>query len=206
VEFETILAVLKVLLSMQYFAIWLIMFLDATVSPLPGETLLVFAGYLIYLGQLNMFYVVLAAAIGSTLGALVVYELARAKGEEWLLKYGRFVFLKREDISTTKRWFAKHGQLAVIFGRFIPMISQLISIPAGLAKMSRAKFLLYTFAGSFVYLSIVTYIFYLAGGEWNIILQYLEPIQLALTIIVGAFFIAVIAKGIVRRWKDINSN
>jgi membrane protein DedA with SNARE-associated domain len=203
-ELETIFAILKMLLNLQYFAIWLAMFLDATISPIPGETILVFAGYLIYLGQLNMFYVALAAALGTTVGAWVIYELSRGMGEAWLLRYGKW-FVSSEDIERTKHWFKRRGHKTTFFGRFIPMISQLVSIPAGLAKMPRWKFLLYTFAGSFLYNALLTFFFYLLGREWEVVLQYLEPIQMIVGIVAGVLIVMFLVRRLIRRSKQFAS-
>jgi membrane protein DedA with SNARE-associated domain len=189
-ELDFIISVLRALLEWKYLAVGLAMFLDGTVLPVPGETILIFAGYLMYLGQMDPLLVI------AVLAAMLWYEISRKFGETALIRFGKYVLINKEHIKYARKWFEKHGHKAVLIGRCIPMVSQFISIPAGIAKMDRGKFILYTAAGSFLWYAVLTYFFYWVGSKWDVALKYVQPLQLIGSILLGCVVVAFLIKKI----------
>lgn len=201
-EFTTILALVRTMLEWKYLIIIAAMFLDGTISPIPGEVVLILAGYLLYLGQMNFLLTVLSAVLGSLLAAILLYELSRRYGERIIRRYGRYLFLSERRLAQAERWFRKYGERTVFIGRLLPVVSQLISIPAGIAKMNRLKFLLYTAAGSAIWYSLVTAFSWWLGSRWDIALLFIKPFQLAALLIIGCVAIAVIVRKLFGRQID----
>ena len=148
--------------SMGIFGVALLMAIENVVLPLPSELIMPLAGFAASRGKMSLAGVILAGTVGSVLGALPLYHLARTAGEQklkhWVTKHGRWLMLRPADLDKPKRWFAKHGSLAVIIGQIIPGVRGLISLPAGYAKMNVLAFLLYNFIGTIVWCGVLAYI------------------------------------------------
>jgi membrane protein DedA with SNARE-associated domain len=144
--------VMRVIYSAGYPAIVLLMFVENIFPPIPSELIMPLAGYMVSRGQFSIVGVVAAGTVGSILGALPLYYLGRGLGEERLKrladKHGRWLTVSRRDIERAKRWFDRHGWAAVVFCRLVPGVRSLISIPAGVDRMSLPVFLACTSAGS----------------------------------------------------------
>ena len=123
--------------------------------------------------------VIIAGTIGSVLGALPLYYLARTVGEEklkhWVTKHGRWLLLRPGDLEKPKRWFSKHGNFAVIIGQIIPGVRGLISLPAGYAKMNVFLFLLCNFIGTIVWCAVLAYVGQELGVHFKAVHKYLGP-------------------------------
>ncbi|WP_407541389.1 DedA family protein [Deinococcus radiomollis] len=136
--------------TLGYLGIVLLMVLENL--PLPSELILPAAGFAAAHGDLNLPLVVLAGALGSVLGTLPLYHIGRAVGEEQLVKwadrYGKWLTLSGKDLRRADDWFDRHGPRAVLFGRMVPGIRSLLSLPAGMSEMALPKFLLYSSVGS----------------------------------------------------------
>jgi membrane protein DedA with SNARE-associated domain len=128
--------------------------------------------------KLSLIGIITAGTIGSVLGSLPLYYGGRLLGEERLKeiadKYGRWLTISRKDIGRAKRWFDRHGGLAVLICRLVPGIRSLISIPAGVARMNLASFLLYTFIGTPIWTALLAYLGYFLGSNFGEIGQYLD--------------------------------
>ncbi len=148
------------LTHLNYWTITLLMTIESSFIPFPSEIVVTPAAYKAAEGDLNIVFVVVFATIGANLGALINYYLAYFVGRPIVYKFaasrlGRLCLLDVEKVQKAEKFFDKHGAISTFIGRLIPGIRQLISIPAGLAKMKLAPFLLYTTLGA---------------GLWNIIL------------------------------------
>ncbi|MEM5815322.1 MAG: DedA family protein [Candidatus Aenigmatarchaeota archaeon] len=141
-------------------------FIETIFPPIPSEIILPLAGYLIHSKNLEVFgllYGIFFATIGITIGALIYYFLSRTLGRKFIEKYGKYFFIDRKKLRAAEKWFKKYGTKAVLFGRMIPGIRELVSIPAGLLRMNLGEYIFYTFLGSFVWSLFLITLGYLFG-------------------------------------------
>jgi membrane protein DedA with SNARE-associated domain len=160
--------------DMGYWGIFLLMFLESTFFPFPSEIIMIPAGYLAYKGEMNLYLVVIVGILGSVGGALFNYYLAMHFGRKFLLKYGKYFFIKEETLDKLEAFFTKHGELSTFNGRLIPGIRQLISLPAGLARMNIVKFSLYSALGAGIWVIVLVALGYLLGSNEELISEYLH--------------------------------
>ena len=160
--------------DMGYWGIFLLMFLESTFFPFPSEIIMIPAGYLAYQGEMNVSLVIFIGILGSLLGALFNYYLAMHFGRKFILKYGKYFFIKEETLDKLEAFFTKHGEVSTFNGRLIPGIRQLISLPAGLAKMNIARFSLYSALGAGIWVVVLVALGYLLGSNEALISEYLH--------------------------------
>jgi len=177
---------------MGYWGIFLLMFLESTFFPFPSEIIMIPAGYLAFKGEMNVYMVVFVGILGSVLGALFNYYLAMHFGRKFILKYGKYFFIKEETLDKLEAFFLKHGEVSTFNGRLIPGIRQLISLPAGLARMNIAKFSLYSALGAGIWVVVLVALGYLLGSNEELISEYLHTatlITLASVAFITIFYI-----------------
>ncbi|MFP4514797.1 MAG: DedA family protein [Parcubacteria group bacterium] len=179
--------------KLDYWNITFLMTIESSFIPFPSELVIPPAAYLAQQGQLNLILVIVFGILGSLLGALINYVLAITLGRKILYnlvktKVARSLLLTELKLKKSEQYFLKHGERSTFFGRLIPVIRQLISIPAGLAKMNIFKFCLYTFLGSSIWVIILALSGYYFAQEQALILLYYKEI---------VFFILVIALAII---------
>ncbi|HKZ45463.1 MAG TPA: DedA family protein [archaeon] len=156
--------------SLGYVGVFIGMLIETVFMPLPSEVVMPLAGYVAsisgigYIGLLGM---IIAGTFGTVVGAIIIYYAAFTAGRHFLVRYGKYMFVDEKKLSVAERWFDKHGKMAIFLGRMAPGIRELISIPAGLSKMDIKEFLLFTFAGSFVWTSVLGLVGYLLGESWG---------------------------------------
>lgn len=158
--------------AMGYTGIFLLMALESSIVPIPSEIIMPPAGYLVQQGQMNMALVILSGTLGSLFGAYLNYFAAHYLGRPFLLKYGHYVLITEDHFRRVEDYFASHGEISTFIGRMLPVIRHLISLPAGLAGMNHFKFSVYTLLGSFIWVSILTWIGYFLGHNEALIRQY----------------------------------
>ena len=180
---------LNLMNQMGYLGIFLLMILENLFPPIPSELIMPSAGFAASpeQGQLNIFGVVLAGALGSVVGTLPLYYIGKVFGEEraiaWADRYGKWLTVSGEDIRKADDWFDQHGTKAVLFGRMVPGIRSLLSLPAGVSGMPLPKFLLYSFLGSGIWAGLLAAAGYFLGENYDRVEQYVGP---ASKIILGA--------------------
>jgi membrane protein DedA with SNARE-associated domain len=152
---------------MGYSGIVLLMAIESACIPLPSEIIMPFSGYLVSTGQMNLWLVGLAGAVGCVLGSLVAYWVGSKGGRPLIEKYGRFVLVSRHDLDMADRWFASHGEIIVFVSRLLPAIRTFIAFPAGVARMNLKRFIIYTFAGSLPWCLGLAYVGQKLGEKWN---------------------------------------
>jgi membrane protein DedA with SNARE-associated domain len=189
----------KVILSIGYPGIAFLMMLESMIFPLPSEAVLPFAGYLVSLGKLNIWWVALAATVGSMIGSWIGYEIGRYGGKPFLRRWGKYFLLNDTHLEWTDEWFKKHGEKTIFFSRLIPVVRHFISIPAGMTKMDKTRFFAYTFAGAFVWNLFLTYVGVLLGEQWTRIEHYTQPIEIVIAIIIACFIAWFVFKQIEKR-------
>jgi membrane protein DedA with SNARE-associated domain len=185
--------------DLGYFGIFFMMFLESTFFPFPSEVVMIPAGYLVHKGEMNMIIVLLCGIGGSLAGALFNYFLAIYVGRAILIKYGRYFFIKESTIVKAENFFSKHGHISTFSGRLIPAVRQLISFPAGLARMNLLSFSIYTTLGATIWVVILTLLGYYIGDNEALVKEYLSTIiytLLALIAIGGFIYYKRINKGL----------
>ena len=178
--------------DMGYWGIFLLMFLESTFFPFPSEIIMVPAGYLVYKGEMNLYIVILIGILGSVLGALLNYYLAMFFGRKFILKYGKYFFIKEKTLNKLDKFFESHGEISTFTGRLIPGIRQLISLPAGLSKMNLFKFSLFTAIGAGIWIVVLVAVGYAVGSNEELISEYLKSatlIALISVIFITLFYI-----------------
>jgi len=149
--------------ALGYPGILALMAVESSAIPFPSEVVMPPAGYLAAQGRMSFVLVVAAGTTGSLLGALVNYWVARRLGRPLLERYGRWVLVTKPGLDRAEAFFAAHGEISTFIGRLLPVIRQLISVPAGLARMRLDLFALYTALGAGIWCVILTYIGFFLG-------------------------------------------
>lgn len=164
----------ETVLVLGYPGIIFLMAVESSLVPFPSELVMPPAGFLIHEGQMAWAPVILSGVAGSMLGALFNYYLAYYLGRPFFIRYGKYFFLKEEHLERTERFFAAHGEITTFIGRLIPVIRQLISLPAGLSRMPVGKFCLFTGMGATIWIVVLTVIGWLVGRNQDLLHQYMR--------------------------------
>jgi membrane protein DedA with SNARE-associated domain len=164
-----------------YVAVAALMLLENIFPPIPSEVIMPLAGYSAGKGQLSLPLVILAGSLGSVLGTLPWYGIGHWIGigrlKAWSRKHGRWLTLGPEDVEKAQEWFGRHCTKAVLFGRLIPAVRTLISVPAGVAGMPLPKFLLFSAIGSIVWTAALAGAGSLLGERHEVVERYLGPVS-----------------------------
>jgi membrane protein DedA with SNARE-associated domain len=153
--------------ALGYSGVVLLMAIESACIPLPSEIIMPFSGYLVSRGELSLWGVGVAGAVGCVLGSLVAYWVGMYGGRPLIEKYGRYILLSRHDLDLADRWFAKYGEAIVFVSRLLPAIRTFIAFPAGVARMNLTKFIIYTFAGSLPWCLGLAYVGQKLGEQWD---------------------------------------
>jgi len=176
-----------------YFGVVVLMAIESAAIPLPSEIILPFAGSLVLTGRFTLPGVALAGAIGCVLGSLLTYELGFFGGRALIERYGRYVLLSRHEMALAERFVVKYGDASTFVTRLLPFVRTYISIPAGILRVPRGKFLIYTFLGSFVWSWFLAYLGEQLGPQWTQLRKSFHglDVAVAIAILLGiAVFIA----------------
>lgn len=192
----------KIMESLGYFGIGLLMFLENLFPPIPSELIMPLAGFTVHQCQageipspcMQFVPAVAAGVIGTMLGALPWYYLGKYLGEDhlknWLNRYGKWLGISGEEIDKSQRWFYRHGTKAVFFGRFVPGIRTLISLPGGFSNMRFTQFMIYSTLGTLGWVLLLTYAGYALGSNYEKVEQYLAPVsKIALGLVLVVFLV-----------------
>jgi membrane protein DedA with SNARE-associated domain len=159
--------IVAIISAMGYGGIVLLMAIESACIPLPSEIIMPFSGYLVFTGELNLWGVAIAGAVGCVLGSLVAYWVGMYGRRPFIEKYGRYILLSRHDLDIADRWFAKYGEVIVFVSRLLPAIRTFIAFPAGVARMNLTRFVIYTFAGSLPWCLALAYVGQKLGEQWD---------------------------------------
>ena len=179
-----------------YLGIFILMTIESSFIPFPSEIVLIPAGYLASKGEMNMGLIMASGLGGSMAGAFINYYLALLLGRKILCRYGKYFFINENAIEKMDNYFEKHGHISTFIGRLIPGIRQLISIPAGLARMNLAVFSIYTALGAGIWAFILVILGYAIGENQELIDTYLKQITatVLLTLVLLASWYAYMQK------------
>jgi membrane protein DedA with SNARE-associated domain len=160
---------LNTLLAVGYPGIIALMAMESSILPVPSELVMPPAGYWAAKGQMSFPIALLCGIVGSVVGALANYYGAQLVGRPLIQRYGKYVLLSEKNLLRSEQFFAQHGEISTLIGRLFPVIRHLISVPAGLHRMSLPKFILYTAVGAGVWCSILTGIGYFLGQHEGVL-------------------------------------
>lgn len=171
--------IVAVMNQFGYIGIALLIAIENVFPPIPSEVILTFGGFMTTATKMEIWGVILAATIGSVLGALILYSVGRwlnpKRLESWLDgKIGKMLHFKKEDVSSAGKWFARHGKTTVFFCRFVPIVRSLISIPAGIAQMNLGVFLLLTTLGTAIWNTALVFAGAFLGESWEVAVVYMK--------------------------------
>jgi len=200
---EKILAVLfvfiKALISTTgYAGITLLMAIESACIPLPSELIMPFAGYLVYTGLFKLTLAATAGALGCNLGSLVAYEIGCYGGRPLVERYGRWILMGQRELDWADRFFARWGDWAVFFARLMPVIRTFIALPAGIARMPRVRFHIYTFLGSWPWCFGLAYLGMKLGENWRELGKYFHKFDA----VIGVALVAAAAWFVWSHWQN----
>ena len=190
--------IMGIISNMGYSGIILLMAIESACIPLPSEIIMPFAGFLVFKGDMLLWLVALAGAIGCVLGSIPAYYLGMLGGRPVVEKYGKWVLISAKDLNWADQAFAKHGDIIVFIGRLLPAVRTFIAFPAGVARMPMGKFISFTFVGSFIWCYLLAFAGFMMGEHWESLKVYFHQFHY---IIAGAGLIFVIWY-IRRHFKD----
>ena len=192
-----------------YTAIFAAMFLENLFPPIPSELIMPLGGFYVQQGQLQLVPVVLAGLLGTVLGALPWYGIGRLVNEErielWLSRYGGWIGIRPEELGRSRKWFGRYGTVLVFWGRLVPGIRTLISVPAGIEMMPMTPFLLWTTAGSLIWTVLLTVAGMVMGEGYSNVEVWIDPVSkgvkviLVIAVLGGATWLGL------RIWRRRNS-
>lgn len=172
------------------------MAIESASIPLPSEIIMPLAGWMLVKEQLlPVSYVLVAGlygALGCTIGSIVAYVVGMWGGRPFLEKYGKYILISHRDLALADKWFYKSGKWAIFVSRLLPVVRTFISLPAGIARMNVAWFLVYSFIGSFIWCTGLAYGGYLLGEHWEqirTVMRPFDPFIGFLIIVLIAFYI-----------------
>lgn len=159
--------IIMVISTLGYGGVALLMAIESACIPLPSEIIMPFAGYLVFTGQLTLWGVALAGAIGCVIGSIPAYYLGAYGGRKLIEKYGKWVLISHHDLELADHWFAKYGEITIFIGRLLPVVRTFIAFPAGIARMNMTRFVIYTFAGSLIWCWLLAFAGMKLGQHWE---------------------------------------
>ena len=172
------------------------MALETVIFLIPSEAVMPFAGWLLIkdkgLGVEWVLFAGILGGIGSTLGSLLFYYIGYLGGRPIIARWGKYVFISEDDLDKGEKFFARWGTFAVFFGRFVPLVRTFVSVPAGLARMDLKVFVIYTLAGSIIWATILAYIGYHLGENYEQIRDYMGPADIvvaAIIVVLGVWYV-----------------
>jgi len=175
--------------ALGYWGILLGMAIESACIPLPSEAIMPFAGYLVWKGEMDLLMVSLAGAIGNLIGSIIAYWAGFFGGRPFLLRYGRYFFIRPHDLDLADRWFSRYGEATAFFSRLLPVVRTFISLPAGIARMHFGRFCLYTFLGALPFCYALAWLGYKLGENWQSLRAYFHRMD----IVIGALLVIGVA-------------
>ena len=174
--------------SLGYPGIVLVMAIENIFPPIPSELVMPFAGFLVNSGRFTLWGVILAGMIGSVIGAVALYYIGLWADEliirRFIRQFGRFFLLTEDDVDGALNFFSRYGEAAIFFGRLVPIVRSLISVPAGMQRMSLPKFLFYTMLGTTIWSGLLAYGGMILGQNWPTIMDWIKQYERVILVLV----------------------
>jgi membrane protein DedA with SNARE-associated domain len=186
-------AIVGIVSSTGYIGVFLLMFLENIFPPIPSELIMPLAGFSAAKGDLNIIGVIAAGTAGSVAGALPWYYAGSRLGKDRLMHFakhhGYWLTMCPSDIDKANDWFSRHGKAAVFFGRLLPTVRTLISVPAGLARMPMLAFIVYSTFGSLLWTALLAAAGYVLESQYDKVSDYLDPLSIAVMVFIIAAYV-----------------
>ena len=180
--------------SVGYVGIFLLMVLESALIPIPSEIIMQFSGFLASTGKFGPILVVLAGSLGNLVGSILTYYLGLKVGRPVIIRYGKYIFLKKEHLEFTERLFKNYGDKISFVGRLLPVIRTYVSLPAGIGRTNFTKFVFYTLVGSLIWNSMLTFTGMQLGNNWKNISRYSTYLDVVTICILAGFSIWIMLK------------
>jgi membrane protein DedA with SNARE-associated domain len=177
-----------------YVGIFLLMILESALIPIPSEIIMPFSGFLVTSGKFHPIAVILAGSLGNLVGSVLTYYIGIKFGRVFIIMYGKYIFFKENHLEFTDKLFKKYGDRISFVGRLLPLIRTYVSLPAGIGKTNLAKFVFYTFAGSVIWNTMLTYAGIQLGNNWENIDKYSIYLDIAAVFAIVVFIVWIISK------------
>lgn len=175
-----------------YIGMFISMVLEAVIIVIPSEAILATGGILASKKIFTFWNAFFVGLLGSVFCAIVIYFIGYFGGRPFIKKYGKYFFMKDEDLDKSDSWFNKYGMIGALIGRNFPIIRTLISLPIGIMRLSFTKFLIYTTIGSIPWTFIFVYVGYTLGNSWTIMNKYTSklkvPIRILIILLIVTYF------------------
>lgn len=196
--------VINLISNYGYFGMFLGMVLEAVIIVIPSEAILATGGILASKNIFTFWGAFFVGLLGSVFCAIVIYFMGYFGGKAFVKKYGKYFFMKEEDLEKSDSWFNKYGLLAALIGRNFPIVRTLISLPIGIMRLSFTKFLIYTTIGSIPWTLAFVYFGYSLGNNWILINNYISKLKLPIRILIIIFILNFLYKKVIKSRKKIN--
>lgn len=190
--------ILNIISSFGYFGMFIAMILEAVIIIIPSEVILATGGILAANNIFSFLGAFITGLLGSVFCAITIYLMGYYGGRPFIEKYGKYFFMKKEDIEKSDKWFSKYGMKAALFGRCLPIIRTFISLPIGIARLDFKKFVIYTTIGSIPWTLAFVSAGYFLGDNWEIVSSYIDILKLPITICIIIFIAIYIFKRILK--------
>ena len=184
--------VVSVISAGGYPGVALLMAIESMCIPLPSEVIMPFAGYLVAQGRFTLVGAATAAALGENIGAAIAYQLGKSGGRPLVERYGHYLLIDATHLAQADRFFARFGSVAALIGRLLPVIRTFIAFPAGVARMNRIKFHLYTTIGSWPWCFALAWLGMKLGQRWDSDPRVKAAFHSADAVIAGLIILAVV--------------
>lgn len=181
--------IMGVISSLGYSGVVLLMAIESACIPLPSEIIMPFAGFLVFKGEMTLWGVALAGAVGCVVGSIPAYYLGMYGGRPLVEKYGKWVLISHKDLNWADKAFEKHGEIIIFIGRLLPAVRTFIAFPAGVARMNMTKFIVYTFVGSLIWCYLLALAGFKMGENWESLKVYFHEFHYVIAA-GGALFVA----------------
>lgn len=194
--------VISFISTVGYPGIFLLMILESALVPIPSEIIMPFSGFLITNGTFDPVIVVLSGTLGNLVGSILTYYLGIKVGRAVILKYGKYILFKKSHLEFTEELFQKYGDKISFFCRLLPAIRTYISLPCGVGKTNFTKFAVYTFLGSLLWNSMLTYVGIIFGNNWKNIDKYAIYLDIVSACVLVSFIIWFVARARIRNMAN----
>ncbi|MDA0298233.1 MAG: DedA family protein [Actinobacteria bacterium] len=175
--------------SLGYLGVAILVVVENLFPPIPSEIVLPFAGFVAQRGDASVVIMILAATIGSVVGALILYFISSLIGPDrlrlFVVRFGKWFGVKESDLTRAEEWFDRRSTTAVLVGRCVPLIRSIVSIPAGFRRMKIVSFALYTFIGSAVWNIVLIGAGAILGDNWDAVGEYVGIFQYVVIAVIG---------------------
>ncbi len=188
--------------SLGYPGLFLLIVLESTMVPIPSLLVMPFAGYLASQGSFSLPVILVINSTAALTGSTISYLIGAAGGKPLLLRYGKWVLVRPKDLERAEIYFARHGSATVLIARFLPVVRHLISIPAGIARMSVPKFLLQTFLGATIWGGGLMVVGYVLGSRWEEVATHAKKFDLVIAALIVLAIVALAIRFVIRRRRE----